>query len=71
MKTTEAQRKAVKKYHESLDEIKIRIPKGDKQIIADHAKSRCESLAGFLRRSIWETIERDNNNDINNSENVN
>jgi len=60
MKQTEAQKKATKKYHDSLDEVKIRVPKGDKQRIVDHATSQGESMTVFIRRAIAETMERDN-----------
>ena len=60
MKQTEAQKKATKKYHDSLDEVKIRVPKGDKQRIVDHATSQDESMTVFIRRAIAETMERDN-----------
>ena len=60
MKQTEAQKRATKKYHDSLDRINLRIPKGDKQLISDHAASQGESITIFIRRAIAETIERDN-----------
>ena len=59
MKLTEAQIRANKKYHQSLDEIKVRVPKGEKQVIADHAASQGESMVSFIRRAIAEAIERD------------
>ena len=62
MKPSEAQKKATKKYHDSLDQINIRVPKGDKQIITDHATSQGESITIFIRRAIAETMEKDKNN---------
>ena len=62
MKLTEAQIRANKKYHQSLDEIKVRVPKGEKQTIADHAATQGESTVSFIRRAIAETMERDNQN---------
>ena len=60
MPQTEAQLKASKKYHqEKLDEIKLRVPKGNKQRIQEHAKSRGESTNAFIYRAINETIERE------------
>ena len=59
MKPPEAQKKATKKYHDSLDQINIRVPKGDKQIITDHATSQGESVTIFIRRAIAEAMERD------------
>ena len=59
MKQTEAQLRATKKYHDKLDNIQIRVPKGEKEKIADHAVEQGESLNGFVIRAIRETIEND------------
>ena len=59
MAQTEAQLRASKKYHQKLDEVKVRVPAGERQIIADYAASRGESVNGFIRRAIKETMERD------------
>ena len=55
-----AQRKATDKYLEKFDEIRIRIPKGQKDTVKAHAEGRGESVNGFIGRAISETIERDN-----------
>lgn len=58
---TAAQKKAIQKYmHESVDEMKIRVPKGQKSIIKAHAESVGESLNQFVIRAINEQITRDN-----------
>ena len=44
---------------EKLDEIKFRVPKGQKEIYRQHAESRGEKLTPFIIRSINETMERD------------
>lgn len=49
-----------KKYLDKLDEIKIRLPKGEKDKIRAHAESRGESVNAFIARAINETIKRDN-----------
>lgn len=49
-----------KKYLDKLDEIKLRLPKGEKEKIRAHAESRGESVNGFITRAIAEAIERDN-----------
>ena len=59
MAQTEAQLRASKKYHEKLDNIQIRVPGGEKEIISKHAANMGESLNGFVRRAINETMERD------------
>ena len=59
MAQTEAQLRASKKYHEKFDNLQIRVPQGEKAVIADHAASQNESLNTFVRRAISETMERD------------
>ena len=59
MSVSEAQKKASIKYLEKLDEIRIRMPKGQKEIIKAHAEGRGESVNGFINRAIEETMERD------------
>lgn len=57
---TEAQAKAAKKYlTESVEEIKIRVPKGQKAIIKAHADLQGESMNQFIIRAIDETMGRD------------
>lgn len=41
------------------DEIKIRVPKGQKDLIQTHAEVQGESTNGFINRAISETMERD------------
>lgn len=60
MSVSEAQKKASIKYLEKLDEIRIRMPKGQKDIIKAHAEDHSESVNGFINRAIEETMERDN-----------
>ena len=63
MAISESQRKAVAKYNaKSYDEIKVRVFKGNKDIIKAHAESKGESINGFIKRSIDETMERDKAN---------
>ncbi len=45
---------------EKLDEIKFRVPKGQKAIIREHAEQQGEKLTSFIIRAINETMERDN-----------
>ncbi|MGN0503130.1 MAG: hypothetical protein ACI4HN_09420 [Ruminococcus sp.] len=60
MAISESQRKAVAKYNaKSYDEIKVRVSKGNKDIIKAHAESKGESLNGFVNRAIDEAMERD------------
>lgn len=59
MAVSEAQKKASVKYLEKLDEIRIRMPKGKKEIIQAHAAAQGESVNGFINRAVDETMERD------------
>ena len=57
---TPSQKKASEKYlHEKVEDIRIRVPKGQKQVVKDHADTMGESLNAFVIRAISETISRD------------
>lgn len=57
---TEAQKKASAKYlKESVEDIRIRVPKGDKAKVQEHAASMGESMNSFVVRAINEAMERD------------
>ena len=59
----EARNKAVSKYvKENYDTVLLRFTKesSDKQIIAEHSKKTNETITGFIKRAIKETIENDN-----------
>lgn len=43
----------------AYDRINLTVPKGDKETIQAHAAARGESVNGFIKRAIAETIERD------------
>lgn len=59
MAVSKAQREATDKYLKTQDEIKIRVQKGQKKKIKAHADSKGESLNGFIKRAIDETIQRE------------
>lgn len=59
MATSEAQLRANRKYLKKQDNIQLRVPSGEKTIIAEHAATTGESLNGFIRRAIAETMVRD------------
>ncbi len=62
MAVSKAQQKAVAKYMKNnYDNYQIRMPKGKKDIIKQHAEQHGESLNGFINRAIDETMERDDN----------
>lgn len=57
---TEARKKANEKYlKESVEDIRIRVPKGDKTKVKEHAAKMGESTNAFVVRAINETMERD------------
>lgn len=43
----------------AYDDIRVRVPKGKKDIIQNHAQNCGESINGFIARAIQETMERD------------
>ena len=43
----------------TYDEIKIRVPKGEKDWLQAHPEAQGESTNGFIDRAISETMERD------------
>jgi predicted HicB family RNase H-like nuclease len=60
MTVSKAQQKAVKEYmKKNYDELKVRVQKGQKEVIKAHADRRGESLNGFIKRAIDETIQRE------------
>lgn len=60
MPASKAQQRAVSKYmKENYDEIKVRVDKGQKEIIKAHSEARGESVNGFIGRAIAEAMERD------------
>lgn len=61
MAVTESQKNASKKYHQKLDDIKVRVPKGEREIMSAHAAEQGESLNAFIRRAIAEAMQRDKN----------
>ena len=61
MALSEARRRANKKYiNEKLDEIKFRVPKGERDKLKQHAEKMGESVNAFIYRAVKETMERDN-----------
>lgn len=57
---TEARRRASAKYlKETVEDVRIRVPKGQKAVIKAHAERQGESMNAFVIRAIDETMERD------------
>ena len=61
MAYTQASNKAVQRYNKkAYDDLRIRVKKGNGEIIKSHAAQMGESINAFVTRAIDETIERDN-----------
>lgn len=57
---TPAQIKAVSKYEkENYDKVLVRMPKGKRESVKDHAEAQGESINGFINRAIDEQMKRD------------
>ncbi len=57
---TKARKKANEKYlKESVEDIRIRVPKGDKAKVQEHAATMGESTNAFVVRAITEAMNRD------------
>ena len=60
MASSDALKRAVKKYNqEKIDRISMRVPKGKKALIKEHADKRGESINAFILRAVDETMERE------------
>lgn len=60
MPTSKAQQKATNKYMKAnYDRVSLILSKGKKEIIQLHAKTRGESLNGFINRAIENQIKLD------------
>ena len=60
MAISKAQQRAVNKYVKSnYDEVKLRMPKGKKDVIQAHAAQQGESVNAYINRAIDEAMQRD------------
>ena len=61
MAISKAQQKATAKYvKNSYDRIDLKLQKGEKEKINQHAARNGESINSFINRAITETMQRDN-----------
>ena len=59
-KVSKAQQKAVNKYvKKNYDRINVTFPKGQKEILREHAKNQNESVNACIVRSVSEAMDRD------------
>lgn len=57
---TESQKRAANKYlHETVEDVRIRVPKGQKEVIKQHAEAMGESMNAFVIRAINEAMARE------------
>ena len=57
---SDANRRAVAKYKKAnYDQIQLRVPRGDRDRLKNHAEAHGESLNAFINRAITETVSRD------------
>lgn len=60
MPVSKAQQKAVSKYmKENYDEIKLRLPKGQKALIKEMADANGESVNAYIARAIAQLMEHE------------
>lgn len=60
MPTSKSSQQAVNRYIKAnYDQLQLRMPKGYKQVIQQHAVNTGESVNGLINRAIKETIARD------------
>ena len=61
MAIRESQRRAVAKYNAAnYERIELRVERGQKEVIKQHASKQGETLNRFVNRAISETTQRDN-----------
>ena len=61
MASTEVQKKAHDKWlREKVEDMRFRVPVGQKIVIQEHAKPQGESTNAFITCAAKETIDRDN-----------
>lgn len=59
MTVSKAQLESNKRYSRKFDDVRLRVPKGYRETIRQHAEEQNESVNGFILRAIKETIDRD------------
>ena len=58
-KLYEQHKAANNRYLAKLDDIRFRVPKGEREKIREHAAQRGESVNAFIYRAVQETMRRD------------
>ena len=61
MAISEARKRANAKWQkDKVDDLRIRVPKGERALIQEHAAKQGESVNSFVYRAIREAMARDN-----------
>lgn len=61
MPVSDSQRRATEKWNkDKVDSLHLRVKKGMREVLQEHAEKQGESVNGFINRAIAETMERDN-----------
>lgn len=60
MAYSESQKRAIEKWQkEKVDDIRVRVPKGHREIIKAHAAKHNETINAFVNRAINHTMDWD------------
>jgi len=59
MSASESQLKANKKYHQKFHKLQVRMTHDEQTILEAHTATTGESVNAYVRRAIFETMERD------------
>ena len=57
---SEARRRANDKWRDKFDEMRFRVPKGQKEVISNYAAANGESVNAFINRLINEELSKSN-----------
>ena len=57
--TTEAQKRAARKYQARFTELKVRLTREKAAIVREHAKQMGERVSTFIHRAVDEAMSRD------------
>lgn len=63
MPVSEAQKKASAKYLDKLDEVRIRMPKGRKDVIQSHAAAQGESMNQYIISAVDQRMKKEQKGD--------
>ena len=60
MHISEARSRANDKWRDKFDEMRFRVPKGQKEVISNYAAANGESVSAFINRLINEELSKSN-----------